>query len=72
MSLDESTFQYVTPTAPQTKDMYEAREAFAQLADKLNELLPEGPDKTHVMRVLRDAAMWANVCITRHSDGAPR
>ena len=32
----------------------------------------EEPDKTYVLRKLREVAMWANVSLTRHADGAPR
>jgi hypothetical protein len=48
------------------------RAAFTQLAATLQAALPDGPDKTHVLRLLRTAAMWANVAITRHPDGSPR
>lgn len=34
--------------------------------------LPDGPDKTFVIRGHRSNAMWCNVCITRQPDGAPR
>jgi hypothetical protein len=33
--------------------------------------LPPEPDKTYVLRQLRDRAMWANVAITRQPDGTP-
>jgi hypothetical protein len=73
MTLAASTFELVTPKQnDQVPRMAMAREAFAELAAKLNGLLPEGPDKTHVLRVVRDAAMWANVAITRQPDGSPR
>lgn len=72
MTLHEATFDYIKPTDGQMADMADTRLAFAELAEKLEELLPEGPDKTHVMRVLRTAAMWSNVAITRHPEGAPR
>jgi hypothetical protein len=35
-------------------------------------LLPDGPDKTFVIRAHRSNAMWANVAITRLPDGTPR
>ena len=72
MSLHESTFQYLAPTPDQTEDMKDVRALFSDLADKLDSILPDGPDKTHIFRVLRTAAMWANVTITRQPDGAPR
>lgn len=72
MSLHGTTFDYLKPTDMQMTDMALARLAFAELVEKLDELLPDGPDKTHVYRVLRTAAMWSNVCITRQADGQPR
>ena len=38
----------------------------------LEALLPDGPDKTFVIRNHRSNAMWANVAITRLPDGTPR
>lgn len=72
MTLDDSTFDYLKPTDEQMGIMTDTRAAFAELANSLEELLPDGPDKTHVMRMLRTAGMWANVAITRQPDGAPR
>jgi hypothetical protein len=72
MTLHSSTFNYYSPTAEQLEHMKLARGGFARLADMLDDLLPEGPDKTYIMRSLRTVAMWANVTITRQADGSPR
>lgn len=72
MALHPSTFDYLTPTAAQLTTMASTRTEFARFAAFLNTLLPDGPDKTYVMRQLRDAAMWANIAITRNPDGSPR
>jgi hypothetical protein len=72
MSLHPSTFEYLKPTDAQLSAMAVCRAAFAELASVLDAQLPDGPDKTFVLRRLRDAAMWANVAITRQPDGAPR
>ena len=40
--------------------------------DVLDAELPDGPDKTFVIRAHRSNAMWANVAITRLPDGTPR
>lgn len=72
MTLHESTFGYLTPTEKQKELMTEARNAAADYAEVLDALLDDGPDKTYVLRKLREVAMWANVAITRHPDGAPR
>ena len=68
MSLHPSSFEFVNPTPGQRGDMAEVRGGFKALA----ELVPDSPDKTHALRLLRTAAMWANVAITRDADGAPR
>lgn len=46
--------------------------AFATLAASLETLIPEGPDKTYMMRHLRETAMWATTAVTRNPDGSPR
>jgi hypothetical protein len=70
--LHPSTFEYLKPTAKQIDDMAKARNAAKVYADALDEILPDGPDKTWIMRQLRTVAMWANVSITRNADGTPR
>jgi hypothetical protein len=72
MSLHPSTFEYLKPTDPQVAAMARVRSAAKQYAEVLDEVLPEGPDKTFVMRNHRSNAMWANVAITRQPDGTPR
>ena len=72
MSLHDSTFGYLKPTDEQVDVMQAAREAAKEYADRLGELLPEGPDKTYALRQLREVAMWANIAITRNADGSPR
>lgn len=71
-AMHETTFGYLNPTEAQKSDMAVVRSAAADYAEVLERMLPDGPDKTYVLRKLREVAMWANVCITRHSDGAPR
>lgn len=70
--LDPSTFEYLKPTEAQLSQMQRTRVAFASMAALLDITLPPGADKTYIFRQLRTLAMWANVCITRHADGAPR
>jgi hypothetical protein len=67
-----STFQYLKPTDEQLAQMQALREATATYAGELDAALPEGPDKTYIMRSLRTLAMWVNVCVTRRADGTPR
>lgn len=72
MPLHPSTFDYHAPSDDQVAKMALAREAAAHYAAAINELVPEGPDKTYALRHLREVAMWVNVSITREADGAPR
>jgi hypothetical protein len=72
MSLHPETFGYLNPTDKQKQTMHAAREAAAEYAAKLDRLVDEGPDKTYLLRKLREVAMWVNIAITRHPDGTPR
>lgn len=72
MPLDPSTFEYLKPTDAQMAAMTMVRAAAAEYARVLDAMLPNGPDKTFVLRAHRSNAMWANVAITRHADGQPR
>ena len=72
MSLHPSTFEYLKPTDAQIDAMAQVRAAAKVYADTLDALLPEGPDKTFILRAHRSNAMWANVAITRLPDGTPR
>ena len=67
-----STFEYISPTPSQLQVMANVRAEFRLLAESLRASIPDGPDKTYMLRQLRDCAMWANVAITRQPDGAPR
>ena len=70
--MDPTTFFYLSPTDEQAEKMGNVREAFAELAAKLDAVIPEGADKTYLLRKLREVAMWANTAITREADGTPR
>ena len=72
MSLHPSTFEYLKPTDAQIDAMAQVRAAAKVYADTLDALLPDGPDKTFILRAHRSNAMWANVAITRLPDGTPR
>lgn len=71
-TLDHTTFDYLKPTDPQMALMNTLRGAAQMYAHILETHLPEGPDKTYILRQLRGVAMWAVVCVTRHPDGSPR
>lgn len=67
-----STYEYLKPTDEQVALMAEHRKAAKAYGDSLDALLPDGPDKTFIIRAHRSNAMWANVAITRLPDGTPR
>lgn len=55
---------YHPPVSEAVRDAHEqVREMFADLNVKLNNLLPEGPDKSVALRAVRDAMMQANGCL---------
>jgi hypothetical protein len=70
--MHSSTYEYLKPTDDQVETMAKVRSAAKAYGDALEALLPDGPDKTFVIRNHRSNAMWANVAITRQPDGAPR
>ena len=72
MTLHTSTFEYLKPTDQQMDKMAHVRAAFADFTARIDQDIPEGPDKTYLLRQLRDCAMWANIAITRNPDGSPR
>lgn len=72
MALHPVTFNYIQPTPEQITAMTQHRVAAAAYADAIDRLVPDGPDKTHMLRQHRTNAMWGNVAITRQPDGAPR
>ena len=72
MALHPTTFEYLKPTELQIKTMTELRALTANYMLNVDRLVPEGPDKTYILRKLREVAMWAYVAITRNPDGSPR
>lgn len=70
--LHPSTFEYLKPTDDQINRMAKLREAAKAYCDVLEAELPDGPDKTFVIRAHRSNAMWVNVALTRRADGSPR
>ena len=72
MHLHPTTFEYLKPTDAQIAQMTIVRAAAAEYAKVLDANLPDGPDKTFVLRAHRSNAMWVNVAVTRQPDGTPR
>lgn len=67
-----STYEYLQPSQAQVEQMARVRAAAKVYSEILDAELPDGPDKTFVIRAHRSNAMWANVAITRLPDGTPR
>lgn len=70
--MHKQAFESLQPTDNQNSAMHAARKAAAVYADAIEALVPAGPDKTYILRKLREVAMWVNVAITREADGSPR
>jgi hypothetical protein len=70
MHLD--TFEHLKPTDTQLARMATVRQEVQNFAATLEALIPDGADKTYLLRKLREVAMWANIAITRWEDGRPR
>lgn len=70
--MHSSTYEYLKPTDEQVAQMARVRAAAKAYSEVLEAELPDGPDKTFVIRNHRSNAMWANVAISRHPDGSPR
>lgn len=72
MPLHPSTFEYLKPTSAQIETMSRLRMASSNYALAVANNLPDGPDKTYILRRIRETAMWINVALTREADGTPR
>jgi len=52
------------PATDETKSMHaQVREDFITLAKYLNDILPEGREKSLALTALQEAAMWSNASI---------
>lgn len=72
MPLHASTFEYLKPTDAQIATMADLRQRASVYVQAIEAGVPHGPDKTYILRKLREVAMWVNVAITREADGTPR
>lgn len=70
--LHPSTYEYLKPDDEQIRAMAQARSAARVYSQVLEDLIPDGPDKTYILRRVRETAMWVNVALTRFEDGTPR
>jgi hypothetical protein len=71
-TLHPSTFEYLKPTTGQVDVMAHLRGLSASYAAAIDQALDDGPDKTYILRRIRETAMWINVALTRNADGSPR
>lgn len=61
-------FEYHPPLDNKTVAAHEAtRSLIGDLADRFNELLPEGREKALVMTKLEETMFWANASIARNN-----
>lgn len=72
MTLHPSAFEYLKPTDKQIAVMSVLRKAALEYYTTLDLNVLDGPDKTYLLRKLREVAMWANIAVTREADGTPR
>lgn len=70
--MHQSTYEYLKPTIVQIKKMEKLRKAAKEYGEILEKELPEGPDKTFIIRNHRTTCMWVNTAITRLHEGTPR
>lgn len=58
---------YATPFDEDQIDLSATvRDGFAELADKIDSLLPDSREKSLAVTNLEQAGMWANTCIARN------
>lgn len=72
MQLHPDTFEFVPPTDKQLDKARPMRRAIRECAEQINELCPDGADKTYALRQLRAVYHWAYTAITREQDGSPK
>lgn len=72
MSMHPSTYRPLAPTDEQFEAMHELMEAASIYNDAIEAMVPEGADRTYILRKLREVAMWTNIALLRNADGSPR
>lgn len=66
----EHRFAFHAASRQEKRDEHtSARQSCRQLADRLNELLPEGREKALALTKLEEVMFWANAAIARSTDG---
>jgi hypothetical protein len=72
MRLHPLTFKFIKPSDEQLNIMDDMRTEAAQFAEAVERSVPDGPDKTYILREFRGLCFWINAAITRNTDGSPR
>lgn len=72
MAMHPSTYEYLKPSPEMVDAMAQVRAAAKVYSEVIERVVPDGPDKTTIIRTHRTNTMWANVAITRQPDGSPR
>jgi hypothetical protein len=72
MTLHPLMFQPVIPTEDQSARLETMRTAFMGLMKIIDDNVPDGPDRTYIVRQIRGASMWCSYSIMRNPDGSPR
>jgi hypothetical protein len=74
-TLDEALDQFVYhPATPDTAPRHAAvRDTFAEVIPRLWDAVPDGPEKTLMLRALQQASMYANlgIALTAPADTGP-
>lgn len=64
----ENRFVYHAPTADEKRDAHTSvRQQCRQLADALNEQLPDGREKAVAMTKLEEVMFWSNAALARRA-----
>jgi hypothetical protein len=72
MDLHQDAFNSVKASDAQLLGMQKVRESAREFFMVLERVVPDGPDKTYLVRKLMEVTMWANRAIMHRPDGAPR
>lgn len=70
--MDIRAFDPIQPTDDQVRSVQRCQSMAKDYASVPMRELPDGPDKTYLLRKLREVTMWATLSITRNADGSPR
>ena len=62
-------FKQVKPTYGQDEAIDLLYRATSDYAGLINSLIDDGPDKTYIVRRIRETMMWIETAIVRNADG---